>query len=116
MLKLFQVFGKKTTPAEGSTGEVPSFVSDMKCNILNSTDEMIQFELIGIDSAIANAFRRILLAEVCVMVGACSGRIARELVLLLIFFYRSPRLLSKMYTSCRTHLFFKTKFCHIAWD
>lgn len=37
---------------------------NLKIEITNLTDEEIQFDLIGVDASIANALRRILLAEV----------------------------------------------------
>ena len=37
-------------------------------DVISLSDEVIEFDMVGIDAAIANAFRRILLAEVCISV------------------------------------------------
>ena len=41
-----------------------NFKKNLQINILKKDTEMIQFEMIGIDASIANAFRRILLSEI----------------------------------------------------
>jgi len=41
-----------------------SFFKDFKIEIIELKDDMIEFDMIGIDAALANAFRRILIAEV----------------------------------------------------
>eukprot|EP01038_Epipyxis_sp_PR26KG_P011112 gene11112-14914_t len=50
------------------TSTNPNLINDMlekmKFNILKLNDEEIEFELIGVDSSVANALRRIMLAEV----------------------------------------------------
>ncbi|CAM6090467.1 unnamed protein product [Calypogeia fissa] len=43
------------------------FRKNFKANILSLTEDDIEFEMIGIDAAVANAFRRILLAELPTM-------------------------------------------------
>lgn len=40
----------------------------LRVNILSLNETDIDFDLIGVDASIANALRRILLAEVCVVV------------------------------------------------
>ena len=40
---------------------------DLEINILERSDETIEFEVIGIDASIANALRRIMIAEVPTM-------------------------------------------------
>lgn len=44
-----------------------SFFKDFKVEIIELKDDMIEFDMIGIDAALANAFRRILIAEVPTM-------------------------------------------------
>lgn len=39
-------------------------IQNFKINIIHSDETTLEFDMIGIDAAIANAFRRILLAEV----------------------------------------------------
>lgn len=41
-----------------------SFCENFKVEVKRLTDSDIEFDMIGIDPAIANAFRRILIAEV----------------------------------------------------
>lgn len=40
------------------------FVKNLKVEVKSLTEEEMVFDIIGIDAAIANAFRRILIAEV----------------------------------------------------
>ncbi|KAM7280453.1 hypothetical protein ACFE04_007587 [Oxalis oulophora] len=47
--------------------QLQSFSNDFKVDVIRLTDEDMEFDLIGIDPAIANAFRRILIAEVPTM-------------------------------------------------
>ncbi|KAM7277799.1 hypothetical protein ACFE04_004933 [Oxalis oulophora] len=47
--------------------QLQSFCNDFKVDVIRLTDEDMEFDLIGIDPAIANAFRRILIAEVPTM-------------------------------------------------
>lgn len=42
---------------------------NLKVEITNLTETDIEFDLIGVDASIANALRRILLAEVCSIVS-----------------------------------------------
>lgn len=42
---------------------------NLKVEITNLTETDIEFDLIGVDASIANALRRILLAEVCLCVN-----------------------------------------------
>lgn len=39
---------------------------NLKINITNLTEEIIEFDLIGVDASVANALRRIFLAEVII--------------------------------------------------
>ena len=41
-----------------------NFKQNLSINVLKKDVEMIQFEMIGIDASIANAFRRILISEI----------------------------------------------------
>jgi hypothetical protein len=41
------------------------FCKNLRVEIISLNEEDIEFDLIGIDAAVANAFRRILIAEVC---------------------------------------------------
>ncbi len=47
--------------------DLAQFEKDFKINIITMTPEEMEFDMIGIDAAIANAFRRILLSEVPTM-------------------------------------------------
>ncbi|KAK7305273.1 hypothetical protein VNO77_43175 [Canavalia gladiata] len=44
-----------------------NFCKNFQVNVINLTDEVIEFDMIGIDPALANSFRRILIAEVPTM-------------------------------------------------
>jgi DNA-directed RNA polymerase I and III subunit RPAC1 len=53
-----------------TTGEDTSmnaFIQGMQIKILSLTDEVIKFDIIGIEPALANALRRIMIAEVPTM-------------------------------------------------
>lgn len=58
------------TPSAGTTDEtgrdnyIERLLADLKINILSMTENDIEFDLIGVDASIANALRRIMLAEV----------------------------------------------------
>lgn len=41
------------------------FSDNFRVEVVWLTEEEMEFDMIGIDAAIANAFRRILIAEVC---------------------------------------------------
>lgn len=41
------------------------FRRDFKVEIKKLSQDVIEFDMIGIDASLANAFRRILIAEVC---------------------------------------------------
>jgi DNA-directed RNA polymerases I and III subunit RPAC1 len=41
-----------------------SFTKNIKIDVIHLTKDEMEFDMIGIDAAIANAFRRILIAEV----------------------------------------------------
>jgi hypothetical protein len=57
-----------TNPERNSSSGAGSYVdqlaSRLKIEVTNLTEESIEFDLVGVDAAIANALRRILLAEV----------------------------------------------------
>jgi len=53
-----------TYPGVDDTWDIERFRKTFKVVISELTKENIEFDLIGIDAAIANAFRRILIAEV----------------------------------------------------
>jgi DNA-directed RNA polymerase I and III subunit RPAC1 len=42
-----------------------NLIDNMRINILSVEKDTLEFEIIGIDASIANALRRIMLAEVC---------------------------------------------------
>lgn len=42
------------------------FRQNFRVEVIRLSEDDIEFDMIGIDAAIANAFRRILIAEVCV--------------------------------------------------
>lgn len=46
--------------------KVESFYENFKVDVISCTETDIEFDMIGIDASFANAFRRILIAEVCV--------------------------------------------------
>ena len=50
-----------------NTFSIERFKKDFRAQVVSLTEEEIVFDLIGIDAALANAFRRILLAEVPTM-------------------------------------------------
>lgn len=41
------------------------FCNNFRVEVVRLTEEDMEFDMIGIDAAIANAFRRILISEVC---------------------------------------------------
>ena len=43
--------------------------------VVSWTEEEMEFDMIGVDAAVANAFRRILLAEVGRRLGVCGNPI-----------------------------------------
>lgn len=43
-----------------------NFYDDFKVDVISCTETDMEFDMIGIDAAFANAFRRILIAEVSV--------------------------------------------------
>ncbi|EOA35342.1 hypothetical protein CARUB_v10020528mg [Capsella rubella] len=53
--------------AEGDNVQLGNFYEDFKVDVISLTERDMQFDMIGIDSAFANAFRRILIAEVPTM-------------------------------------------------
>jgi len=44
---------------------------NFRIDIVNFDENTLEFDMIGIDAAIANAFRRILLAEVMMLLSVC---------------------------------------------
>ena len=56
----------------GAADETGDYLADvqrkMKLNIIRNTPEELVFDMIGVDAPLANALRRILIAEVCVCV------------------------------------------------
>lgn len=42
---------------------------NFRIDVVNTGDDSIEFDMVGIDAAMANAFRRILLAEVSAHLG-----------------------------------------------
>jgi len=44
--------------------QLDSFCSNFKVEVNRLTEDEIEFDMIGIDASLANAFRRILIAEV----------------------------------------------------
>ncbi|TRY85029.1 hypothetical protein DNTS_026935 [Danionella cerebrum] len=54
-------------PGYDDSWDFEKFKKNFKINIVNTEENTLEFDMIGIDAAIANAFRRILLAEVPTM-------------------------------------------------
>ncbi|XDV50381.1 hypothetical protein PO909_019449 [Leuciscus waleckii] len=54
-------------PGYDDTWDFEKFKKNFRIDIVNSDENTLEFDMIGIDAAIANAFRRILLAEVPTM-------------------------------------------------
>ncbi len=50
------------------------FCKNFKVEISRLTEDDMEFDMIGIDASIANAFRRILIAEVCACYHLCHLR------------------------------------------
>lgn len=46
------------------TMKLENFYEDFKVNVISLTETDMEFDMIGIDASFANAFRRILIAEV----------------------------------------------------
>ncbi len=44
-----------------------NMLDNMEINIISMDKECLEFEMIGVDASIANALRRIMLAEVCLL-------------------------------------------------
>lgn len=44
-----------------------SFCNNFRVEVVRLTEDEIEFDMIGIDASIANAFRRILIAEACLL-------------------------------------------------
>ena len=68
-----------TLQVYGAADETGDYLADvqrkMKLNIIRNTPEELVFDMIGVDAPLANALRRILIAEVCVCVlGATTAR------------------------------------------
>lgn len=59
-----QVADLNTTKKLNGKDFITNFKEQLKIEIIDLTEESIVFDLIGVDAAIANALRRILLAEV----------------------------------------------------
>lgn len=45
--------------------KLENFYENFKVDVISCTETNMEFDMIGIDAALANAFRRILIAEVC---------------------------------------------------
>uniref|UniRef100_A0A673HXL4 DNA-directed RNA polymerases I and III subunit RPAC1 n=1 Tax=Sinocyclocheilus rhinocerous TaxID=307959 RepID=A0A673HXL4_9TELE len=54
-------------PGYDDTWDLEKFKKNFRIDIVHSDENLLEFDMIGIDAAIANAFRRILLAEVPTM-------------------------------------------------
>jgi DNA-directed RNA polymerase I and III subunit RPAC1 len=52
---------------EDSSWDLEHFTANLKVDIIRSDDLEMEFDLVGVDASIANAFRRILIAEVPTM-------------------------------------------------
>lgn len=50
--------------SNASEDYIQNLVEELKIQVISLTDDEIMFDLIGVDAAIANSLRRILLAEV----------------------------------------------------
>lgn len=52
-------------PAETTANYTADLLSKLKIEVTSLTEDSLEFDLVGVDVSIANALRRILLAEVC---------------------------------------------------
>lgn len=68
--KHYKVTNLEQTPVLNE-GTVSNSLDNLKIKILSLTSEEIVFDLIGVDASVANALRRILLAEVWLNVYHC---------------------------------------------
>lgn len=100
------------------------FLKDFKVEVVRMTGEEMEFDMVGIDASLANAFRRILIAEVLFLVFfRCDllGEIWPNFVNVGVFFlfvavgrcrqWRLRRFLLRI-----TLRLCKTKCWHIGWD
>ncbi len=52
-------------PVETTGNYTADLLSKLKIEVTSLTEDSLEFDLVGVDVSIANALRRILLAEVC---------------------------------------------------
>lgn len=69
--------------------QLDNFRDNFKVEVIRLTKDDMEFDMIGIDPAIANAFRRILIAEVCMLCSLCL----RLEIIIILSIYSSKRLL-----------------------
>ena len=65
----FQYSGAFAAMGVDTSVSVEKFCKNFKIEINRLTDEDMEFDMIGVDASIANAFRRILIAEVCTLLS-----------------------------------------------
>lgn len=59
-----QYSGAYATMGVDNSKSLENFIKNFKIDVIRLREDEMEFDLIGIDAAIANAFRRILIAEV----------------------------------------------------
>lgn len=59
-----QYSGAYSSMGVDSSVPLDKFMKNFKIEVIHLTDDEMEFDMIGIDAAIANAFRRILISEV----------------------------------------------------
>lgn len=59
-----QYSGAYATMRVDNSKPLDNFERDFKIDVIRLTEDEMEFDMIGIDAAIANAFRRILISEV----------------------------------------------------
>jgi len=52
-------------PNEDNSWDLAKFKQNLKVKVQRLSQRSIEFDLVGVDASIANAFRRICIAEVC---------------------------------------------------
>jgi DNA-directed RNA polymerase I and III subunit RPAC1 len=63
----FQYSGAFAAMGVDNSVSVEKFCTDFKIKINRLTEDDMEFDMIGVDASIANAFRRILIEEVCTL-------------------------------------------------
>lgn len=64
---IFQYSGAYASIGVDNSVRLDSFRDNFRVEVIRLTKEEMEFDMIGIDPALANAFRRILISEVSIM-------------------------------------------------